>query len=272
MTLSEFLTSNHVVSPERISPYCTQSQFELYLNTKFGGRTIYEYCENEVNMQGVTSLTLIFNKYKYDTLQNSTTLKMQSGQTTERTGNRANTGNSTTTGTLAGEQNSTTTGETTGESTATTDGNATNTTTYGRTDTSTAETTTITGDVVSTDSVYGFDSADPAPSAKNQRVTGDVTQSQANTATAGGTDSTTATDKTTVKNTSKDNSTATVSTTNSSTNNTTTETTAGEDYSETLTNTYNSPDYIAGLRRAADINLIAIIAQDVVKDITLGVY
>ena len=272
MTLSEFLTSNHVVSPERISPYCTQSQFELYLNTKFGGRTIYEYCENEVNMQGVTSLTLIFNKYKYDTLQNSTTLKMQSGQTTERTGNRTNTGNSTTAGTTAGEQSNTTTGESTGANTSTTDGNVTNTTNYGRTDSTTAESTTTTGDVTSTDSVYGFDSAEPAPSAKNQRTTGDVTQTQTNTSTAGGTDSVVTADKTTVTNTNSDKSTVAVSTTNSTTNNTTTETTAGEDYSETLTNTYNSPDYIAGIRHAADINLIAIIAQDVVKDITLGVY
>ena len=78
MTLSEFLTSNHVVSPERISPYCTQAEFELYLLTKYGGRTIYKYCEDEVNMLGVTSLTLLFNKYKYDTLLNSTSIKMQS--------------------------------------------------------------------------------------------------------------------------------------------------------------------------------------------------
>lgn len=272
MTLSDFLINNHVVSPERISPYCTQAQFELYLRSKYGGRTIYEYCENEINMQGVTSLTLIFNKYKYDTILQSTTIVMQSGETTERAGNRTNTGNSTTAGTTAGEQSSTTTGETTGESTATTDGSATNTTTYGRTDSTTAESTTTTGDVVSTDSVYGFDSTEPAPSAKNQRVTGDVTQSQTNTSTAGGTDSTSATDKTTVKNTSKDNSTATVSTTNTTTNNTTTETSGGENYTETSSSTYNSPDYIAGLRRAADINLIAIIAQDVVNDITLGVY
>ena len=233
MKLSEFLQSgNHIVAADVISPYAEQVDFEFYMMSKYPAVTLYDFCTAPDNMLGVTSLTIKFNKYKYDTLLSSTIKSIQSGET-RRT---------------SGERNTTQSGE----NSATVSGTTTDTTTYGRTDTTTGTNTTATGDINYINKVYGYDSTVGAPADEHTETRGDVTDTTSGTSTAGGQDSR--------------------SGEASSTSNTTTSNSGTDSYSENLSVENNSPDFILRMRAAAQINLIEIIAQDILHDIALGVY
>lgn len=233
MKLSEYLQSgNHIVSADVISPYATQVDFEFYLMCKFSAVTLYDFCTTPENMLGVTSLTIKFNKYKYDTLLNSTIKTIQSGESRRTSGERTTTQS--------------------GETSATVSGTTTDTTTYGRTDTTTGTNTTATGDINYINKVYGYDSTVGAPADEHTETHGDITDTTSGTSTAGGQD--------------------TRSGEVSSTNNTTTSNSGTDSYSENLSVENNSPDFLLRMRAAAQINLIEIIAQDILHDIAQGVY
>ena len=233
MRLCEYLQAgNHIVAADVISPYATQVDFEFYLMCKFPAVTLYDFCTNSDNMLGVTALTIKFNKYKYDTLLNSTIKTIQSGESRRTSGERTTTQS--------------------GETSATVSGTTTDTTTYGRTDTTTGTNTTATGDINYINKVYGYDSTNGAPADEHTETHGDITDTTSGTSTAGGQD--------------------TRSGEVSSTNATTTTNSGTDSYSENLSVENNSPDYILRMRAAAQINLIEIIAQDILHDIALGVY
>lgn len=233
MRLSEYLQSgNHIVSADVISPYAEQVDFEFYLMCKFPAVTLYDFCTTPENMLGVTSLTIKFNKYKYDTLLNSTIKSIQSGESRRTSGERTTTQN--------------------GETNATISGTNTDTTTYGRTDSTTGTNTTTTGDINYINKVYGYDSTVGAPADEHTETHGDITDTTSGTSTAGGQDSR--------------------SGEASSTSNTTTSNSGTDSYSENLSVENNSPDFLLRMRAAAQINLIEIIAQDILHDIALGVY
>lgn len=233
MRLSEYLQAgNHIVAADVISPYAEQVDFEFYLMCKFPAVTLYEFCTAPDNMLGVTALTIKFNKYKYDTLLNSTIKTIQSGESRRTSGEHTTTQN--------------------GETNATISGTNTDTTTYGRTDTTTGTNTTATGDINYINKVYGYDSTNGAPADEHTETRGDVTDTTSGTSTAGGQDSR--------------------SGEASSTSNTTTSNSGTDNYSENLSVENNSPDFILRMRAAAQINLIEIIAQDILHDIALGVY
>ena len=233
MRLSEFLQSgNHIVAADVISPYAEQVDFEFYLMAKYPAVTLYDFCTTPENMLGVTSLTIKFNKYKYDTLLNSTIKTIQSGESRRTSGERTTTQN--------------------GETNATISGTNSDTTTYGRTDTTTGTNTTATGDINYINKVYGYDSTVGAPADEHTETHGDITDTTSGTSTAGGQD--------------------TRSGEVSSTNATTTTNSGTDSYSENLSIENNSPDFLLRMRAAAQINLIEIIAQDILHDIALGVY
>ena len=233
MRLSEYLQSgNHIVSADVISPYAEQVDFEFYMMSKYPAVTLYDFCTNSDNMQGVTALTIKFNKYKYDTLLSSTIKSIQSGETRRTSGER-------------------TTAQR-GETSATVSGTTTDTTTYGRTDTTTGTNTTVTGDINYVNKVYGYDSTAGAPADEHTETHGDITDTTSGTSTAGGQD--------------------TRSGEVSSTNESTTSNSGTDSYSENLSVENNSPDFLLRMRAAAQINLIEIIAQDILHDIALGVY
>lgn len=233
MKLSEYLQAgNHIVAADVISPYATQVDFEFYLMCKFPAVTLYEFCTAPDNMLGVTALTIKFNKYKYDTLLNSTIKTIQSGESRRTSGERTTTQG--------------------GETSATVSGTNSDTTTYGRTDTTTGTNTTATGDINYINKVYGYDSTNGAPADEHTETRGDVTDTTSGTSTAGGQD--------------------TRSGEASSTSNTTTSNSGTDNYSENLSVENNSPDFLLRMRAAAQINLIEIIAQDILHDIALGVY
>ena len=233
MRLSEYLQAgNHIVSADVISPYAEQVDFEFYMMSKYPAVTLYDFCTTADNMLGVTSLTIKFNKYKYDTLLNSTIKSIQSGESRRTSGERTTTQS--------------------GETSATVSGTTTDTTTYGRTDTTTGTNTTTTGDINYVNKVYGYDSAVGAPADEHTETHGDITDTTSGTSTAGGQD--------------------TRSGEVSSTSNTTTSNSGTDNYSENLSVENNSPDFLLRMRAAAQINLIEIIAQDILHDIALGVY
>ena len=233
MRLCEYLQAgNHIVAADVISPYATQVDFEFYLMCKFPAVTLYDFCTNSDNMLGVTALTIKFNKYKYDTLLNSTIKTIQSGESRRTSGERTTTQN--------------------GETNATVSGTTTDTTTYGRTDTTTGTNTTATGDINYINKVYGYDSTAGAPADEHTEKHGDITDTTSGTSTAGGQDSR--------------------SGEASSTSNTTTSNSGTDNYSENLSVENNSPDFLLRMRAAAQINLIEIIAQDILHDIALRVY
>ena len=233
MKLSEFLQSgNHIVAADVISPYAEQVDFEFYMMTKYPAVTLYDFCTNSDNMLGVTSLTIKFNKYKYDTLLNSTIKTIQSGESRRTSGERTTTQS--------------------GETSATVSGTTTDTTTYGRTDTTTGTNTTATGDINYINKVYGYDSTVGAPADEHTETHGDITDTTSGTSTAGG----------------QDTRSGEVNSTNSST----TSNSGTDSYSENLSVENNSPDFLLRMRAAAQINLIEIIAQDILHDIALGVY
>ena len=233
MKLSEYLQSgSHIVSADVISPYASQVDFEFYLMCKFPTVTLYDFCTTPENMLGVTSLTIKFNRYKYDTLLNSTIKTIQSGESRRTSGERTTTQS--------------------GETSATVSGTNTDTTTYGRTDTTTGTNTTATGDINYINKVYGYDSTVGAPADEHTETRGDVTDTTSGTSTAGG----------------QDSRSGEVSSTNAST----TSNSSTDSYSENLSVENNSPDFLLRMRAAAQINLIEIIAQDILHDIALGVY
>ena len=233
MRLSEYLQAgNHIVAADVISPYAEQVDFEFYLMAKYPAVTLYEFCTAPNNMQGVTALTIKFNKYKYDTLLSSTIKSIQSGESRRTNGERTTTKS--------------------GQTSATISGTNSDTTTYGRTDTTTGTNTTATGDINYINKVYGYDSTVGAPADEHTETRGDVTDTTSGTSTAGGQD--------------------TRSGEVSSTNETTTTNSGTDSYSENLSVENNSPDFLLRMRAAAQINLIEIIAQDILHDIALGVY
>ena len=249
MKLSEYLQAgNHIVSADVISPYSEQVDFEFYLMCKFPTVTLYDFCTTPENMLGVTSLTIKFNKYKYDTLLNSTIKTIQSGESRRTSGERTTTQS--------------------GETSATVSGTNSDTTTYGRTDTTNSTNTTATGDINYINKVYGYDSAEGAPADERTETHGDITDTTSGTSTAGGQDTRTGEVSSTNTSGGQDTRSGEVS----STNETTTSNNGTDSYTENLSVENNSPDFILRMRAAAQINLIEIIAQDILHDIALGVY
>ena len=265
MKLSEYLQSgSHIVSADVISPYASQVDFEFYLMCKFPAVTLYDFCTTPENMLGVTSLTIKFNRYKYDTLLNSTIKTIQSGESRRTNGERTTTQSGETLATVSGTNSDTTTyGRT-----DTTNSTNSDTTTYGRTDTTNSTNTTATGDINYINKVYGYDSAEGAPADERTETHGDITDTTSGTSTAGGQD----TRSSEVSSTNTSGGQDTRSGEVSSTNETTTSNNGTDSYTENLSVENNSPDFILRMRAAAQINLIEIIAQDILHDIALGVY